>query len=410
MGARGTLVRERIASPNFQSDPVQGWEIRADGSAVFSNVTIGSSMYTIGTEGDASFATVSVSGRDTNGDGILDRGFSIYGIEFLDYLNRLGAGAIAYGLRETSSGYSLSEAAFLQLDSPLEAGRTYRVRARGYAGNDTLNGRAMVTLRARYDGVAASETSLQMASARTPPMYAAGQVLPFDVERIIRPSTSAPHSFIITHSPDGGAGSSRIYATNVNPCEMLIEDLGLTVPDTGIDRTGGTPPPTKRNYLTYWTATSVYTHRGDGTLRTDTTDVIQGYQGSNGNQYSHCVFNGGAVAGDEIGVTLGTALTGATDVTIQAYLYAYHWYYYDGGTAILRGYYSTGDSGAPFGAYVTVPGWTRSSGQWVTVATSTACRGFSVGPGPSTDPQYYGRFVGVGGSPSGPVLRAYYTR
>ena len=89
------------------------------------------------------------------------------------------------------------------------------------------------------------------------------------------------------------------------------------------------PPSSSKTYQTVWHASNSKTYRGNGSLRTDTTDLVQGTDpsGYNGNGYAYAVFANDAVSGDEKGKTVAEAMTGATLLKVEVFLYFSHWYY-----------------------------------------------------------------------------------
>lgn len=203
---------------------------------------------------------------------------------------------------------------------------------------------------------------------------------------------------------------------------------GSDTPNTATTTPTPTPtpdpvPPAKQKYVSIWTSNSSQTYKGDGTKNTIVpTEVIEGYfpGTSNGNQKSVVLFTAANSTGDEAGVSIGTALSGATISKVEVYLYANHWWYNDGGTARI-GYYDASSIPTTLGTlspYVTQSGWAKNSGRWVNVTSAAfikdlldgSARGITLGPGVGTNPEYYGKFNGATASSNKPRLRITYSK
>ena len=97
---------------------------------------------------------------------------------------------------------------------------------------------------------------------------------------------------------------------------------------------------------------------------------------------------------------------------MRLYLYANHWYYSSGGTALIKvhGYSSPGPASNPsMVTLVSSASWPKPGGRWVTLPNNTftlntvsatlyahiiagRLLGFGVGPSGGTNLLYYGRF------------------
>ena len=222
----------------------------------------------------------------------------------------------------------------------------------------------------------------------------------------------ASFRLLLSHRPDTG-GSSSILAASILPVELLIVDEGPDGGDIGIDRSGTTT--TKQTYTSTWIASSSGTYRGDQSKRSDTTDLVQGYNSSNGDGHAVVVFASANSTGGETGKSIATALTGATLKKVEVYLYANHWYYNSGGTGLIRAYDSTtvpATGTTPTGSLKSVGSWPKPGGKWVDITSisTTAIRGVTVGKAGSTNLLYYGRFNGASASSAKPQLRLTYTK
>lgn len=357
--------------------------------------------------GGISGQSLDIAGVDTDGDGIADSGLTIYGQEFLDYLSALPRGVVAYGIRNTRlASYTTTEAPFQELQAVLEPGRSYRVMTSSLSvQNNTSGGTCITRLRYTTDGTTPGITSTL--AAQSDLIYcpaAASWFASPGLSRQISVTTETDFRALLTIAPGNATAANLIGNNGTGGMSMWIEDMGPLQDDTGIDRTGGTPPATKKTYVTTWTSTSSATYQGGGAKRTDTSDVVQGYNSYNGNGKGIWIFP-----------SMTTTLSGATINKVEVYAYANHWYYNSGGTAriYLHGYTSAPAS-SPSVTYSTQStGWPVAAGRWVTLPSSTyasflsgAWRGFGMGPAPSNSLTYYGRFNGGAGA----KIRVTYTK
>jgi hypothetical protein len=187
-----------------------------------------------------------------------------------------------------------------------------------------------------------------------------------------------------------------------HPFRLVAHDVGPEVPDTFIVNSGGgvygppgggsTPATTtaKKTYTKTYTTTTGATYKGTGVKRTDTTDIVQGYNSANGNGEGLWIFP-----------SMTADLAGSTVKRVQVYAYANHWYYNNGGTARIHLHgYSSAPASSPSMTYATQStGWPKPGGRWVDIPSSFwagfisgTYKGFGMGPAPSNSLTYYGRF------------------
>ena len=176
--------------------------------------------------------------------------------------------------------------------------------------------------------------------------------------------------------------------------DFWVEDLGPDTPETTVANTTGTGQSSAtQTYTTLWVCNSSEAYTAGGTAETWTNDLQQGYYSSaNGNQYSLALFTGNGVSGQAVSVA--TAMSGATLIKAEVFLYFKHWYYNSGGTAIVRANTLTSlASTAPSGSSVSSPNWPKPGGRWVDITSiwDTSKRGIWLGPGASSSLLYYGR-------------------
>jgi hypothetical protein len=291
----------------------------------------------------------------------------------------------------------------------------------------SLDERTTPTTQADANAAAAAVLGRQLTRSRELPLtaVAAWWLRPGDTIRVQRKPAAAASTEVVsalTFRMPGGLMdvTTRLLdppGTNVIDTTTPVPTSGATVP------VADPPPPAKQQYRSSWQANGSATYKGSGAKRTDLLDeVAQGYYGStNGNQSAVMTFTAANSTGDETGVSISTALAGATVSRVEVWLYATHWFSYAGGTARI-GYAnatavpSTFSSAKP---YVTASGWKRDTGRWVTITSAAlakalvagTCRALTVGPGIGTSSTYYGRFVSASGTASRrPVIRITYSK
>lgn len=215
-------------------------------------------------------------------------------------------------------------------------------------------------------------------------------------------STGGQRRFLLT-AEAGGAGSVSI---NDNPWATLsLIDLGPKKPIVAsVNRGGGsTPPPTQQYDTGELSPAGWETYTGGNVKRTDTTDVVQGYNAANGDGKGYWWWN-------------LPSITGTVD-RVDVYIYFHHWYFNSGGTAIINLTSSTGGLSDKLRTDWHVGGWPKPGGRWVTVptdwfaqfkntpASGPRARGISLGPSGGTNLTFYGRAIG-----SASRLRLWYTQ
>lgn len=237
--------------------------------------------------------------------------------------------------------------------------------------------------------------------------------------RLWQPTTTGTHRLLVT-ADAGGDPAGHVDITNTVLPTLTVLDLGpsygnpASVNRGGAGGSGGAsaPPPTQQYYVDL--APAGYTsYRGSGTVRTDTTDVVQGWDPSG--------FNG-------LGVGLWwfnlPSITGTVN-RVDWYVYTNHTYYNTGGTAVWNivssgaGYSGgnisnkQGSGGDQYIAGYPKPGpkvWTLPSSWWAQFKNTppTGLRAIGVSAGNSTlgtNEHYYCRFDGPSAR-----LRIWYTQ
>lgn len=231
----------------------------------------------------------------------------------------------------TGGRTTAQEWGYSALKATLIANRQYRASASVEARPNVAGGYVMCRLRAQ-DG-SANQNSLQIARVDMPAAVTSSNTPQGYLEGLISRTTDTEVEIFLTYQGVGGATPQMMSA------EMMIEDIGyapgtygggsykqIGPPSTGTEE----PPPstTKRKYTSTWRASDSATFWSDGSRRSTADaakDMVQGTYGGTSSQRGVALFSGGAVSGDEVGKTLGQALSGgATVESIYIYLTANH--------------------------------------------------------------------------------------
>lgn len=423
-----TLIREAIQSQNFSNDAaagVTGWQIAADGSATFYNITIGSDNYFIDENGNAAFNDVNV-----NGDLFVD------GENLFEILDDQGRGLQYWASRDTDSDTTVgtTELAVLTLGTEMEDGRMYRISTSNMRINGTVAG-DVFSIRLRDGGASAPTTTsnvLTTAGCYIPvASNPACSIVPAlniviscddDQSPSIDNLNSGTHNLLlsIVRASGTGVGTINTSSSSFDPIQIMVEDVGPLLQNTGVDESGSGGSTPVQTYTTTYNATWSATYQQSGTRRPDAIDGDKQYQGfyssNNGNQKALIGFDYSSIQSD---------LSGATVTKCEVYLYFNHWYFNAGGTAVIGTHDNTttannGPSTYPTGDVHTnrkqVSGWGINVGKWVDLGTtignefkSGASLGIAMGPGPSTSQTYYGSYDGDNMT-NEPKLRITYTK
>ncbi|MGW2883081.1 hypothetical protein ACWDBP_44360 [Streptomyces sp. NPDC001233] len=354
----------------------------------------------IGSTGDASFQNLNVAGRVTiGGDDLADLYNGSRGLIALDWM--------ATPVKTTTG----TEMGYVELAFDAEDGRMYRVVYEGSAECSATGGSLVLRLRTGYTAAPlTSSTQLQevrhplTASRRSARLEFVASCTP---SGLIRPGRNR---LLVTFTSDSGAPSGQqvtLTGAKGRLGHMTVEDIGERVPETGVFNTGGAAvpdPPVKvtRTYKAAWSGS--YTNRS-GYNAYYKNDMVGGYYSANNGTQAALAGFGGSLASD---------LAGAKLLKVEVYLYASHWYYASGGTAVIKTHghssrpskFSADQSGSK-----TVTSWARASGRWVDITSifdSAKCRGIAIDPN-TTDKTAYGKFDGVG-SAHPPQLRVTYIK
>lgn len=342
----------------------------------------------------------------------------INGRRFEDHLAPYPRGIIAWGKRATVGGQVYqAQAKWLEVQTTLSPGRLYRVTLNPlYVKSTATDSSAVLALYASSGGEPATmsaDQQIQSSILLTGPAGSLQSTSPL-VAIINTAGQAAPKEWRFLSSYNSfGPGYVTVETSAMYPSIMTVEDVGPAIADVGIDYGQSAPPTTRRTYSTYWQATTTVSYRGDGTRRTDTTDLVQGYNSYNGIGSAIALFGGQSydvAGGGETGRTIAEALAGATITSASVYLHAGHWWYNSGGQAA---YAWTNLAAAPATLPTqNLPGrasWSGTGGQYIPLSeVRPDITGILLGIA-SQDLTYYGRFSGASSS-APPVLRIDYTR
>lgn len=338
-----------------------------------------------------------------------------------------------------TASFGATEAPLMELDVILAAGRQYGV----YLTNIVYNNAAApcrVAMWARYtlDGSQPTTASNGMFEVwkNTESIDGNYDIVP-DHMVTLAVTTQTTLRLLITsaNQPIGGAGQTShrfIAAGSGTPgnvgVTLQIVDQGPTVPNTGIylGGSGGTPTPVFKSFFTLATDSQSFTGNGTPSNGSGGNEQFMYYGEDpgypNGNWGSWAWFNvndtgGGAGGTNGLGTIADMHGVSAANVSfLKLWVYTAWWYYVAGGTLYL-GYGNSPVNHSVEPAALGVRNFSvnytaRGQGQWINLmgtALGTAIlngtfNSILLGPGPTTDFQYYGYAAGVGFGSNVPAI------
>lgn len=336
------------------------------------------------------------------------------GREVLSLLDDLPRGIVQRAIFEGLSARTTTELGVLELGAILQPGRLYEVRTSALRMmNDTPSFEAVARIRWVSGGAATTVSSPLFMEGFVRIDSTSGEMVTLQrtiVDEVTTPDT--PYRFLLSIAKIGGTGDCYLYGDSKYPIEVLIEDKGRWRPQGGVLSTGsggaGSVPQPTQNYEKAYTASWTRTIRGDGTVRADTTDAVQG-------QAPGDTFNGNQ--GAMIGFPDWSAdIVGATINRVTLFMYANHFYSDSGGPAWIgyHGYVSPvsvidGAQNQTTASFPKVgPGEAKDLTAWAGLIANGTIRGIILGR-PPAGAENYGRFAGAG-TAHPPVLVINYTR
>ena len=204
-------------------------------------------------------------------------------------------------------------------------------------------------------------------------------------------------------------GNGYLYIEDLGPVSSTPWGQGAMSTGGAATSSGGTHTPPAEGVKSYTkTYSSTWSRTWRGSTVQSGSEIRQGY--SSGQLQSAIGFPS----------QIYSDVSGGTITKMEVYLYANHWYYGSGGTAVIGGHSSLTAPGAfPSGSATMTRSWkTKSGGLWTTLPeawypfwASGTSRGITVGNAPpaTTSNAYYARFNGHGMSYA-PQLRITYTK
>jgi len=152
-------------------------------------------------------------------------------------LNTPPRGIIARANRSSSSSATTSEVGVLRLDNiPIAAGRSYNIWVSPFVVHSTVaNDVVRARLRFSTSGAATTSSSLldmwqtSIANTVNPPSAS--------LEAKLESGTNLNVSVLLTIARQSGTGNASIISGSGPDLEidLIVEDMGLNVPDTGVD-------------------------------------------------------------------------------------------------------------------------------------------------------------------------------
>ena len=161
---------------------------------------------------------------------------------------------------------------------------------------------------------------------------------------------------MVTIASEGGTMSFHPNSL-ASSVRTWVEDMGLSAPDTGVDRNGRMdlavptpvpppepPPPAKENYTQVWKSTGYRSFDGNGryTYADGTNKIYQGTAGYTGMLRSMVTFGNGSK-----GQSIVQALSGAKINSVKVTMRFDHWWSSAGGTAQIMLHGESGLTSSP---------------------------------------------------------------
>lgn len=345
---------------------------------------------------------------------------TIGGLDFqTQIIDPLPRGVIAYGQDTSTSPSTTGTVGLFEIAFSIDDNnRAFRINAGFWAFNSVAA--ADIGVQIRYTtaalgvtpGTPSTSSSLMYQAAHS--VTTAGNGEFFFASGVFNLG-QGNYRLLLCCSRLAGTGTTTISASPVQPSQMTAEDVGLQVPNLAVvnNGSGGGVTPVQQFTKTY-NATWSGSYTGGGTKNTfgGSTRVYQGDIGDgNGNRKAMIGFDYATIASD---------LSGATILSCSTTVYFQHWWYNNGGTAVLGTHNYTGGSAPASWQGNTVvtssSGWPNPGQRTVDLGTGTGtafknstARGLTLGPGSDSSVTYYGYASGFGAS-SPPTLTITYTK
>ena len=363
------------------------WGVDPDG-AEYEMVRIGPSGANLLTVGDTTIAPDSVA-SPRGAFGALEVGGEV----LTDLLAAMPRGRVAQNRYLVNSDYSDRAQSRLGTQFTVMPGRRYRIEVSPFY----LQAKSQTTdveyrLLYAWDSLTTTWDGPGVAQGRSPLGNLNPLLVPGLVADLPTSNDAAPRDLFLTLMVRPARDAVRVVARDDYPLTITVDDVGVRNSDVGSHWTVGnvtegttTPPPAtptiqEKSYT--WSAAG---YGGD----VSAGQIVQGTYPGVGERWGGWTFPSGM---------LSTLRAAKSIKRFEVYLYAEHWYYGAGGTAVLRpndGSYK----GTTFGSTaIESAKWPPRQGRWVTVPSSwhsalmsNTYKGISVKQSSSSLVQY-GRF------------------
>jgi hypothetical protein len=178
-----------------------------------------------------------------------------------------------YGWANAGISGVVSEVGLIEMAVNVDAGRMYYVVPSIYYARNTST---YLIMTVRDGGTGTPDTSSPVITLDYFANGEVGNTVIAERFRLWQPATSGVHRLLVTAAA-GGSSSINVVDTDVPPTLSVI-DLGPSYGNpASVNRGGGGTPAPLQQYYVELTPTSYSSYDGGGTLRTDTTDIVQGY-------------------------------------------------------------------------------------------------------------------------------------
>ncbi len=365
-------------------------------------------------EQGAATAAISDEGNGTFQDLNVIESPSFGGRDFeTEWMKGMALGIQSYGVwssNVTTGGVNV-EKGIMELSFVADATRMYRVMCQGQLLSTVAS--ENYTFFIRDGGTSSPTTSSTLIGFAEFTSQAANVYWRNGLAVYVGGFTAGQHRLLMSFR--GALGGASLQTGNV-PAKLWVEDIGPLVSNTAVVNTGSGGGSAPQMYQTTYNATWSGSYNGSG-VKSTFGGSDRAYQGNigdgNGNRTSLIGFDYAQIVSD---------LAGATINNSWCVLYAQHWYYNAGGTAVI-GTHNQAVSSAPasFGSnstnLVTSSGWPKPGQRTVGLGTTIGnafkngtAKGLALGPGQGGDPlTYYGYFSGFG-AVNPPQLIINYTK
>lgn len=144
-------------------------------------------------------------------------------------------GIIARADRQTNSTTTTTEVGVLRLDDvPIYLGRSYRISWVTLGDSSVANDVIQANARYTTDG-STPTTSSTIMKLTTDLQVNASTAIPLSDSVIYTPSADQTLSVLLSAQRTAGSGNVGLIAAATYPTQLVIEDVGLDVTDTGVD-------------------------------------------------------------------------------------------------------------------------------------------------------------------------------